>query len=86
MMQPGEGIKRRQDVHYSKKRLPSLQNYAKLYPCAIWVRYRVPMRLLGLWYCNITKQVCTQDLCGESAGAGGTGECLGNCGMHFLNS
>ena len=86
-MQSGEGIKRKQDVHYSKKRdCPPFRNYAKLYPCALWVRYCVPKRLLGLWYCNITKQVCTQDLRGESARAGGIGEWLGNCGMHLLNS
>jgi len=55
MMQSGEAIKRKQDVHYSKKRdCPPFRNYARLYPYAVWVRYRVPMRLLGLRRCNIT--------------------------------
>lgn len=35
---------------------------------------------------QITKQICTQDLHGENAGAGGIGERVGNCSMHLLNS
>lgn len=51
MMLSSEGIKRKQDVHYAKKRdCPHFRNYAKLYPCALWVRYSVPMRLLVLQY------------------------------------
>lgn len=64
---------------------PPFRYCAKFYPHALWVRYHVPMILLGLWCCNITQQVCTQGLPGESTGAGGMGECLGNCGMHLLN-
>lgn len=81
MKQSGDWVKGKMGCSSFKGDCSLFRYGARFYPPALWVRYHVPMRLLGLWCCRITQQVYTQDLLGESAGAGGMGECLGNCGI-----